>query len=304
MKAVLVKAPGDADQMYIGEAEIPSPKSTEVLIKVEYTAINRADIIQRQGKYPIVKGESPIMGLEIAGEIIKIGNEVKHWNIKDKVMALVPGGGYAEYCVADEGALMKIPSHLSTKQACSIPETWLAAYQLLRTIGCVQKDEYVLIHAGASGVGVAAIQLCNLFGAKAIATSGSNEKVQFCTKLGAALSINYKTSDFSEVTNKFLQQNNCPGVDLILDCVGASHFQKNLLCTKDVDSRWILYGLLGGGEIDKFNLSSILRRRIQLTGTMLRTRSQKYKSQLVHDFTTHALPYFNSEEKKREKTKT
>jgi len=191
MRAVLLKEFGDISKMYIGETNVPKPKDNEVLVKVHAFGINRADTMQRKGNYPPPQGVTDIMGLEASGEIVETGSLSKQrWKIGDKVMVLVAGGGYSEYVAAHTGCVMLIPEGLSMIEAAGIPETFLTAYQGLKVIGKIQKDDVVLIHAGASGVGTAAIQLAKYFGAHVITTAGSDEKLEYCKNLGADCAIN------------------------------------------------------------------------------------------------------------------
>jgi len=294
MKAVLTKAPGGTENLYVGETSRPQLKHGEVLIQVHSSAVNRADILQRQGSYPPPEGCSTVIGLECAGVIEEIGEGVtRPFKKGDHVMALVGGGGYAQYCAAHEGSVLPIPIGVKLDEAGAIPEAWLTAFQTSYFIGKVSVGDIVLIHAAASGVGTAAIQLCKLFGAKPIAVVGSQDKIDYCLKLGAVKGINYKTQDFGKEALAYAQEQKASGVNLVLDCVGASHALQHVECLA-MDGRWVLYGTMGGGVLDKFPIGAILRKRIQLTGTTLRTRSLSYKAQLVKEFSEKALPHFGT----------
>lgn len=292
MKAVLVKQPGGPEQLYVGEAPLPSLKSEEILVEVRATAVNRADTLQRKGNYPPPPGASTIIGLEAAGVVSKLGPNCKSsFKEGDRVMCLLAGGGYAQYVNVHEGCVMPIPDSFSFEHAAAIPETWLTAFQLLFTIGKINKDDVVLVHAGASGVGTAAIQLAKMVGAQVVVTCGSQAKVEYCEKLGAK-AINYKSKPFaSSVTTYVEEELKQKGVSLILDCVGASYATMNLEVAA-TDARWVLFGTMGGVSVEKFPLGSILQKRIQLTGTTLRSRSPSYKSDLVSHFSQVALPEF------------
>eukprot|EP00079_Xenopus_tropicalis_P030216 XP_012825986.1 PREDICTED: quinone oxidoreductase PIG3 isoform X1 [Xenopus tropicalis] len=289
MLAAFFDAPGGPETLYVKELAKPAPKEGEVLVKVEASALNRADLLQRRGKYAPPPGASDILGLEAAGTVVELGLGADgRWKVGDKVMALLSGGGNAEYATVPAGHLMPVPPGMSATDAAAIPEAWLTAFQLLHFVGKVQKGETVLIHAGASGVGTAAIQLCRLAGAVPIVTAGSHEKLQTAIKLGAATGFNYKEENFGEKCLKFT---NNIGADVILDCVGASHWEKNLQCL-NTDGRWVLYGLMGSGEIHGDLLAKLLWKRGSLLGSLLRSRSKKYKEELVKAFTEQALPHF------------
>uniref|UniRef100_A0A8C0GR19 Tumor protein p53 inducible protein 3 n=1 Tax=Chelonoidis abingdonii TaxID=106734 RepID=A0A8C0GR19_CHEAB len=230
MLAVYFDQPGGPENLYVKEVPKPHPGRGEVLIKVSAGALNRMDLLQRSGKYPSPKGANDILGLEAAGLVAGFGPGCKgQWKTGDTVMALLSGGGQAEYVTVPEGHLMSIPNGIPFVQAAAIPEDWLTAFQLLHFVGNVQSGQTVLIHAGASGVGTTAIQLTRLAKAIPIVTAGTQEKLKLAAKLGAAAGFNYKEEDFTE---RVLEFTNGSGVDVILDCIGV-----------------IVYGLLGGGEV-------------------------------------------------------
>ncbi|KAM8953449.1 quinone oxidoreductase PIG3 [Pelodytes ibericus] len=291
MLAAHFDVPGGPENLYIKEVAKPVPKEGEVLIKVEASALNRADLLQRRGKYNPPPGASDIIGLEVAGTVAGLGPGAQGcWKVGEPVMALLSGGGNAQYASVPAGHLMPIPSGMKATEAAAIPEAWLTAFQLLHFVGKVQKGETVLIHAGASGVGTAAIQLCRLAGAVPMVTAGSPEKLETAKQLGAAAGFNYKQEDFGA---KCLEFTHGVGVDIILDCVGATHWEKNLQCL-NTDGRWVLYGLMGSGEINGDLLSKLLWKRGSILGSLLRSRTSKYKAELVKAFTEQALPYFTS----------
>ncbi|PKR85680.1 NAD(P)H-quinone oxidoreductase [Heyndrickxia camelliae] len=290
MKAVIVDKPGGPEQLKIVEMPTPKPKKGELLIKVETAAINRTDIITREGKAGYAL--NPILGVEIAGTVAETnGNDT--FSIGDRVMGLVNGGGYAEYAVMPADRAMKIPDTLSFEEATGIPEVFLTAYQTLYWIGKLQKQETVLIHAGASGVGTAAIQLAKILSnAKVIVTAGSKRKLEFCRTLGADILINYKEQSFEE---EVLKATNGNGVDLILDFIGADYWEKNLASIKQ-EGRWVLIGILGGSEVEKMNLFSLMSKCVQITGTLLTPRSDEYKAQLTQEFMETVAPYIERKE--------
>uniref|UniRef100_A0A914WM10 Enoyl reductase (ER) domain-containing protein n=1 Tax=Plectus sambesii TaxID=2011161 RepID=A0A914WM10_9BILA len=281
----------------MGVATVPVPVLTpdHVLVKVSASAVNRADTLQRRGKYPVPAGMSTILGLEAAGTIEAVDPTAPgNWHPGTRVMALLSGGGNAQYVVVPIQHLMAIPENLSLHDAAAIPEAWLTAFQLL-TIAETKPGDKVLIHAGASGVGTAAIQLVTkVFGATAIATVGSEEKAEFVRSWGAQHVFNYKTDDWL-VSVRHVTDGK--GVNVVLDCVGASYWEKNADALT-VDGRWVLYGLMGGADISGNLLSKILQKRIRLQGTTLRARCNEYKAKLIEEFTAKALPHFATGELK------
>jgi len=289
MKAILVKQPGGADQLQLGEHPKPNPKENELLIKVEAAAVNRTDIVNRESSSGYL--DHPILGVEVAGIVEKTaaGTNIKEGS---RVMGLVNGGAYAEYVVMPADRAMIIPENLSFEEAVAIPEVFLTAYQTLFWLGDLRAGETVLIHAGGSGVGTAAIQLANQIGqANVITTAGSQEKLDFAKKLGADHCINYKEQEFDK---EVLQATNDQGVDLILDFVGASYWRKNLNSIK-VDGRWVLIGVLGGATVDSVNLMELMAKRIQLTGTLLTPRSDQYKAELTDELMSKTYALFENE---------
>ncbi|XP_060790493.1 quinone oxidoreductase PIG3 isoform X1 [Neoarius graeffei] len=291
MQAVCFKEPGGPEKLYLGRVPKPEPKDGEVLIKVYATALNRADVLQRRGLYPAPPGASEILGLEAAGVITGFGPGLqRNFNLGDKVMALLSGGGYAQYVAVPEELLMPVPSHLTLYEAAAIPEAWLTAYQLLHLIAQVKEGESVLIHAGASGVGTAAIQLAYLFCAIPLVTAGSPDKLKLAEKLGAAAGFNYKEGDFSDQVLQFTQGR---GVDIILDCIGGSYWEKNVHSLA-MDGRWVLYGVMGGKAVDGDLLGKLLFKRGHILSSLLRSRNLQYKAELVRSFTEQVLPHFQS----------
>jgi len=288
MKAVLVKEFGAADQLYIGEYEKPEPANHEILVRVQATALNRADIAQREGHYASPKGSSPLMGLELAGIVEEIGSEVTKWKKGDRIFGLLGGGGYAEYAVIPEKMAMAIPDTMDVVVAAAIPEVFLTAYQTLFWVGHLQKGERVLIHAGASGVGTAAIQLAKQAGAEVVATAGSDEKLQACRDYGADLAINYKVEAFDKVIETAYGE---ASINVILDFIGASYWQKNMQVIA-VDGRQILISTLGGASLDQFHLGQLMAKRVTLAGTTLRSRSLDYKQRLTEEFALWTMPLF------------
>jgi putative PIG3 family NAD(P)H quinone oxidoreductase len=289
MQAILTKAPGGADQLYFGEVERPAPGPKDLLVRIAYTALNRADILQREGQYPVPPGDSPIMGLEMSGEVVAVGPEVTKRKIGDQVFGLLNGGGYAEYAVIHEEMAMPIPDGLGLREAAAIPEVFLTAYQSLHWIGHMQAGDQVLIHAGASGVGTAALQLVELANATGLVTASAG-KHELCRSLGAVRTIDYRTEDFAEAVLEFTGQR---GVDIILDFIAADYFLQNLKSLA-LDGRLIMLALMGGIKVPDVNLAIILFKRLQITGTTLRSRSLNYKIRLTRDLIAHTGAHFAS----------
>jgi tumor protein p53-inducible protein 3 len=288
VKAVLVRQPGGPEQLAIGEVPTPVPAAGELLVRVRAAALNRADILQRQGNYPPPPGASDILGLDVAGVVEEAGPGCRERRSGDRVCGLLPGGGYAQYAVLPEALAIPIPEGWSFEQAASIPEVFLTAYQTLFWIGRLVAGERVLIHAGAGGVGSAAIQLAREAGAAVLATAGSDPKCEACRELGAATAINYRQGPFAE---EVLKATGGEGVDLILDFVAAPYFAQNLSILRP-DGRLVLISTLGGGTVENLKLGNLIARRLQISGTTLRSRSTEYKARLTRDLKAFALERF------------
>lgn len=289
MQAIIVKSPGGVDQLAIESYEMPTPGPNELLVKVEATALNRADILQRKGKYPPPEGASELIGLELAGTVAQTGGNVKKWREGDRVFGLLPGGGYAQYAVIHEDMAMPAPSYLSFEEAAVIPEAFLTAFQSLVWLGKIQNQEKVLIHAGASGVGSAAIQLAATFQAEIMVTA-SAAKHEFCLNLGAHQAIDYKNESFEE---RVRELTGGKGVDLILDFIGGSYFSANINSLA-LDGRLIMLALMGGAKPEQTDLRKVLGKRLTIIGTTLRTRSLAYQIRLTQEFKNYAFPLFES----------
>lgn len=287
MKAVVANAPGGPEVMTIGTAEIPRPGDDELLVRVKATALNRADLMQREGKYPPPEGASPILGLEIAGTIEEAGSACGGWKLGDSVCGLLSGGGYAEYAILHCDLAVPIPPSLSFEEAAAIPEVFLTAFQALYRYGGLRSDHRVLIHAGASGVGTAAIQIVRASGAIPYVTA-SREKHQPCLVLGAELAVDYRTEDFA---TRILEATSGHGADIIVDFIGAPYFKKNVECLA-VDGRIVILATLGGSRIEDFDLRTLFRKRGAIFTSTLRNRDLAYKVNLTRDFATKLLPLF------------
>lgn len=288
MQAVLLKGFGGIENFYIGETPTPQPKEDEVLIRVHATALNRADLLQRRGFYPPPAGETEILGLEAAGEVAQVGSKVTRWKEGDKVFALLPGGGYAQYVTVPGDMCMPVPPELSYEEAASIPEVFLTAFSNLFWLGNLTAGKKVLIHAGASGVGTAAIQLVRDFGGTSFVTASTQEKIDRCRNLGADAGWNYRKGSFLPFVK---EQTQGQGVDIILDFIGAPYFADNIQALA-LDGRLIIVGTMGGTEVGNVNLGYLLAKRLQVIGTALRSRSLSEKIRLTAEFTDDVLPRF------------
>jgi putative PIG3 family NAD(P)H quinone oxidoreductase len=292
MKALLVNNQSDEPVMEFGDYQTPEPKENELLVKVKSTALNRADLLQKKGKYPVPEGESPILGLEMSGVVESVGKKVKKFREGDRVFGLLGGGGYAEYCTIHEDLALPIHDFISFEEAAAIPEVFLTAYQALMWLGELKEEETVLIHAGASGVGTAAIQLAkHLKKAQIAVTAGSKEKLDLCRSLGSTLQVNYKEQDFAEKINEKFGENS---VDLIIDFVGSPYWKGNI-SSLNMDGRVVYLSMLGGAEIEKIDLVPILRKRLTIRGSTLRNRSLNYKKQLTKEFWSSTEDLFDKE---------
>jgi putative PIG3 family NAD(P)H quinone oxidoreductase len=273
MKAIIITKPGPPEVLQIQERSIPQPKENEVLINVKAAGINRPDVAQRKGHYPPPPGASPdIPGLEVAGIIESYGAAVTQWKKGDKVCALLAGGGYAEYATVDSMHCLPVPFNLSFAEAGSLPETVFTVWHNVFQRGQLKSGEYFLVHGGSSGIGITAIQLAQIFGAKVFTTAGTDEKCNACLSLGAHRCINYKKEDFEEVLKK-------DGADVILDMVGGDYISKNLRLLK-TEGRLVFIKSMEGGKAT-FDANDIRRRRLTITGSTLRIRDASFKAQLA-----------------------
>jgi putative PIG3 family NAD(P)H quinone oxidoreductase len=284
MKAIVITAYGGPDVLKIQERDKPQIDENEVLIKVKAAGINRPDIAQRKGNYP-APADAPqdIPGLEVAGIIEEKGTNVHEWKINDKVCALISGGGYAEYVKANAGQCLPVPQGLSFVEAAGLPETVYTVWHNVFQRGKLQMGERLLIHGGSSGIGVTAIQIAKYFGADVIVTAGTEEKGKRCLELGADKFINYKTQDFEHELKDH-------PVDVILDMVGGSYFQKNIEILK-TDGRLVYINAMEGNLVS-LNIIQMMRKRITITGSTLRNRDTLFKSFLTNEIQKEVWPIF------------
>lgn len=286
MKATRIAADGSGDLSW-GDAPAPTPGPHNVVVDVHATAVNRADLLQRRGFYPPPPGESEILGLEAAGVVASVGAQVTRVKVGESVCCLLAGGGYAERVGVHEAMVLPIPAGLDFVQAAAIPEAFYTAFVNIVQEGGLARDERVLIHAGASGVGTAAIQLVKARGAIAYVTAGSDDKLARCRALGADAGINYKTESFAE---RVAALTGGQGVDVILDCVGGPYLEPNVGALRS-RGRLVIIGLMGGTKAD-VNLGLLVSRRLRVIGSVLRTRSLAEKVAITDAFRAEVLPLF------------
>lgn len=287
MKAVSILNPGPESTLVIEEHPMPAPSEGELLVQVHATALNRADLFQRSGRYAPPEGTSDIPGLEMAGVIADIGPGCRGWAAGERVCALLPGGGYAQYVVVPEDMAIRMPDAMSFEEAAAIPEVFLTAYQALFWLGRLKPGERVLIHAGASGVGTAAIQMARLTGASVYVTA-SAAKHDVCRTLGAHETIDYNTESFSE---RITSITGGEGVDLVIDFIGAPYFLDNI-DVLGMDGRLVMLALMGGFELDTFKLNKLFRKRLHLKASTLRNRALSYKIKLTRVFVREMFSMF------------
>lgn len=270
-------------QLSLSEVPAPQPGPEEVQIRVAAAGVNRPDILQRKGAYPPPPGASPILGMEVAGEIAAVGPNVTRWRIGDRVCALVAGGGYAEYCIAPALQCLPVPRGLTMVEAAAIPETFFTVWTNVFDRGRLKAGERILIHGGSSGIGTAAIQLARAFGAQVIVTAGSRAKCEACLQLGAHQAINYREQDFVAAAGK---------VDVILDMVGALYFERNLSCLA-TDGRLVQIAVQSGSKV-QLDLVPVMQRRIYITGSTLRPRTAAQKGAIAAELESQVWPLLES----------
>jgi len=285
MKAIVLKGFGGPEVLHIEERPMPVAGAGELLVKTYATGMNRADLLQRLGKYPAPLGASDILGLEIAGEVVACGPEVKHYKPGDRIFGLVSGGGYAEYCLVDQGLALPIPDSWSYTDASAVMESFVTANETVLELGGVSSGDCILIHAGGSGVGTAGIQMARAIGATVWITAGSEEKIQKTLALGAHGGINYKIQDFVSIMQEVTKGQ---GVDIIEDFIGAGYFDKNLSLLKP-GGRLIQVGLLRGNRVE-LDLRLLMDKHIQIKGFILRKRSIEEKRAMVQRFAKRWMP--------------
>ncbi len=285
MTVIGISKPGGPEVLLPETRSVPVPGPAEILVKVAAAGVNRPDVAQRSGSYPPPPGASDLPGLEIAGEVVAVGSDAKKHKIGDRVMSLVAGGGYAQYCIAQDAQAMTVPPALSMIEAGALAETLMTVWHNVFERGGLKAGETLLIHGGSSGIGTMAIQLAKAFGAKAIVTVGSQQKADACLKLGADHAINYKTQDFVAEVKTITAGK---GVELILDMVGGEYVDRNYDAAA-VDGRIVQIALLGGGKAT-INVGKIMVKRLQHTGSTLRPRSNADKAAMVAAIEAKVMP--------------
>jgi putative PIG3 family NAD(P)H quinone oxidoreductase len=283
MTAIGFDSPGPAEVLRPIRMEVPRPGSGQVLIRVAYAGVNRPDVLQRQGAYPPPPGASPIPGLEVAGEVVALGDEVADLALGDRVCALVSGGGYAEYCLAVAGHCLPVADALPLAQAAAVPETLFTVWHNVFERGYAREGETILVHGGTSGIGSMAIQLGRAFGLTVLVTCGGPDKCEAARGIGAALAIDYKAQDFVAEVLRFTGGQ---GVDLVLDMVSGDYVVRNLKCLGP-EGRHVTIAVQGGAKAE-LNMAQVMTRRLTLTGSTLRPRSDRFKAHLAAEIRRHA----------------
>lgn len=285
MTLIEITTPGGPEVLKPRQAPLPSPASGEILIHVHAAGVNRPDALQRAGKYPMKPGMSPIPGLEVAGEVVALGDGVTEYAVGDKVCALTNGGGYAQYCAVPASQALPVPEGMDWIQAAAIPETFFTVWANLFGIGGAHNGQRVLIHGGTSGIGTTALMLCREFGIQAFATAGSEGKCAAIRALGAE-AINYREQDFAQVIGD-------QGVNVILDIMGASYLNNNLKALA-MDGRLVMLGFLGGAKANEVDLLTILGKRAIVTGSLLRARTKDEKAAIADQLRQHVWPVLSA----------
>lgn len=277
--------------MGITVTPVPVPGHGEVLISVSAAGVNRPDILQRQGNYPVPPGASAVLGLEVAGIVVEVGEGVGRWRVGDRVCALTQGGGYAEFCVANSDCCLPIPAGISDIEAASLPEAMFTTWSNIWDRAALQPAETLLVHGGTSGIGVTAIQVAKALGHTVFTTAGSDAKCEVCLQLGAASAVNYRTADFVEI---LMRQTSSRGVDVILDMVGGDYIARNIRLLAE-EGRLVYIAFLNGAKAS-VNFGPVLLRRLTITGSTLRPRSIAYKAGIAAKLASEVWPLLESKQ--------
>lgn len=289
MQAIGIAEPGGPEVLQAVTLAVPEPSPDQVLIRVAAAGVNRPDVLQRLGRYPLPPDASPLPGLEVAGEVVALGEQVTRWQIGDRVMALTHGGGYAEFCAVHEDHCLAIPGRLSDVEAAAIPETFFTVWHNVFTRCRLTPGETFLVHGGSSGIGTTAIQLARAFDCHVLTTAGSDEKCAFCEDIGADHAINYRSQDWEAVVSTLTDAR---GVDVILDMVAGPYMQKNLASLAQEGRYAIIAFLLGPrAELD---MRVVLGRRLTITGSTLRPQSNADKARIAEDLRRNVIPLLES----------
>lgn len=285
MTAIVIEGKGGPEVLVPREVAMPEPGPGQLLVRNAAAGVNRPDVQQRKGLYPAPKGHSPIPGLEIAGHVASVGAGVSRFKVGDAVMALVNGGGYATHTIAEEGSCLAVPTDLDMVHAAGMPETFFTVWNNVFERGRLKRGEWLLIHGGSSGIGVAAIQMAKAFGAKVIVTAGSAEKCSACLKLGADAAIDYSTTDFVEAVKEITQGH---GADVILDMVGADYIDRDIISAAE-DGRIVCIAFQKGAQVTA-DLQRMMLKRVTITGSTLRIRTNEIKAGFARGLETYILP--------------
>jgi NADPH2:quinone reductase len=289
MRYVVAREPGPPDVLVLDQTATPAPKSGEVLIEVSYAGVNRPDCIQRAGHYPPPADASPIIGLEVAGTVVALGEGTTEWAVGDQVCALTPGGGYAEYCATPAAHCLPLPRGLTLLEAASLPENYFTVWNNLFDRVHLSSGEKLLVHGGSSGIGLTAIQLAKAFGATVFTTVGGPDKAAFCRDIGADHVFNYREQDFvaevAAITGK-------KGVNVVLDMVGGDYIEKNMRCLA-LEGRMVFIAFLQGSKVT-VDWRHIMMRRLTITGSTLRASPAKRKSEIAQSLLTKVWPLFEA----------
>ncbi|MCH8180842.1 MAG: NAD(P)H-quinone oxidoreductase [Proteobacteria bacterium] len=286
MTEITIAQPGGPEVLQPRRVPLPVPAPGEVLVKVAAAGVNRPDVLQRRGLYPMPKGVNPTPGLEVAGTVAALGEGVAGWVVGEPVCGLTDGGGYAEHCVVPATQLLPLPAGMDAVHAAAIPETFFTVWANLFQMGHAQAGETLLVHGGTSGIGATALMLAREFGLRAVSTDGGPEKGEWARRFGAELSIDHRSGDFLPQVMAWSEGR---GVDLVLDIMGASHFERNLgALTRD--GRLLLIGFMGGVQVEGFNLMPILLKRLVVTGSTLRSRTASEKAAIAQGLRERVWP--------------
>ncbi|MGB3473067.1 MAG: NAD(P)H-quinone oxidoreductase [Erythrobacter sp.] len=291
MDAIGFAAPGGPDVLTLEQIAVPDVGADDVLIRVAYAGVNRPDCIQRAGAYPVPPGASPVLGLEVAGEVVATGSDVPAEMLGARVAALTPGGGYAEYCTAPWQHCLAVPAEMDLKTAAALPETLFTVWHNVFERGMAKDGERLLVHGGTSGIGTMAIMLAKAFDMTVITTCGDEAKCAAAREVGADLAINYKETDFVQAVKDFTGGE---GVHVVLDMVSGDYVPRNLQCLAE-DGRHVTIAVLGGAKAELF-MPMVMMRRLTLTGSTLRPRSDAFKAALADEIADNAWPLFTTGE--------
>jgi NADPH2:quinone reductase len=289
MRFINISEHGGPEVMEIKEGQAPDPGKGEVLIRVHAAGVNRPDVMQRQGRYDPPPGASPILGLEVAGEVVAVGNDVSAWSVSDRVCALTNGGGYAEYVAVPAGQCLPLPAGLPMEEAAALPETFFTVWTNVFDRAMLKPGERFLVHGGSSGIGTTAIQMVKALGSQVFTTAGSAEKCAACRRLGADVAVNYSEQDYVKVIH---EATDGQGVDVILDMVGGDYVGRNLELAA-IDGRIVSISFLKGSQVE-IDMMQVLRKRLIITGSTLRPRTAEAKADIAQKLRTQIWPLIES----------